>query len=299
MISKTGIALEKWKGGASAPLTMFFDDGVESHLSNAIPALVERGLTGTFYLNPGANWFDRPAWEKIAAGTKMEFGNHSMTHKGAGGPEEGEEEISRCNEFILGLHPERTIPRLISFAYPGGTNWKVPETQKRKTLRKYNLVLRPPTSGKSAGVQVKTGQGLMDIVREGLFTGNQIVIGFHGVGGDWLSVDLEAYIELLDFVSGEKDKLWVSDPVSVHKYETELKKAEIRMLDCGKDRFSFGLSCDLCSLYGEPLTVSLEKPAGWKSLRISQAGRRLDCRQHKKRFIFDAAPNGGKIVVSE
>ncbi len=277
---------------------MFFDDSIESHIKNAIPALSARDLIGTFYLNPGAKWFDHAAWNSVAAKTNMEFANHSWTHSGAKNADDGEGEIAACNEYVLGLKPERKIPRLLSFAYPGGCKWDVPEEDKIKALKKYNLIVRPTSAGRSAGVHVKTASELKALVEAGISTGSPIVIGFHGVGGEWLSIDLPIFTELLDFVSENKSSIWSSDPVSIYKYEMERDSSTVRISRIeGSSASRISLDCPLDPLYDEPLTLSIQKTSTIGSLRISQAGQALQQFIAGDKLCFDAVPNHGEILI--
>jgi hypothetical protein len=48
-----------WPEGCQAAISLTFDDGLRSQLEIAIPRLEERGLRGTFYLNPrGEDWLE-------------------------------------------------------------------------------------------------------------------------------------------------------------------------------------------------------------------------------------------------
>jgi hypothetical protein len=65
--------------GYQAAISLTFDDGDPSQLETAVPALVKRGLRGTFFLiaNRIKNLDD---WKK-AAQAGQEIGNHTLDHK--------------------------------------------------------------------------------------------------------------------------------------------------------------------------------------------------------------------------
>jgi hypothetical protein len=78
-----------WPNGCAGAISITFDDGMESQLQLAAPLLHERGLRGSFYLNPRGSeddpartlpwrgWLER--WRPVAeAGS--EIGNHSLHH---------------------------------------------------------------------------------------------------------------------------------------------------------------------------------------------------------------------------
>ena len=120
-----------WPDGIEGAVSLTFDDGVESHLDNAIPCLDEYGLKGTFYLNPGRskNWEENiDCWQK-ASRTGHEMGNHTTRHPcscnfGFSADyclekmtlADIEETIDQATELMDGLFPEQGGRR--SFCYP-------------------------------------------------------------------------------------------------------------------------------------------------------------------------------------
>jgi peptidoglycan/xylan/chitin deacetylase (PgdA/CDA1 family) len=78
-----------WPGTCVAAVSLTFDDGLGSHLSRALPALDERGLRGTFYLNPRGSeedprrplpWREKLAPWGSASAAGHEMGNHTLRH---------------------------------------------------------------------------------------------------------------------------------------------------------------------------------------------------------------------------
>lgn len=45
----------RWKHNTRGTFTMSFDDSMETHASIAMPAVIERGLVGTWFINPGTS----------------------------------------------------------------------------------------------------------------------------------------------------------------------------------------------------------------------------------------------------
>ena len=138
----------KWKDGKQAVFMLAFDDSCVSHVDNAIPELVKRGLVGTFYINPGNGPFQnrKSAWENDIPKTGMEYGNHTFKHKGAPSVDVLDEELALCNDVINKCFPDRKQPRLVSFGQPGGVPWTITDEEKNQLLKKYNLVQRPSFS---------------------------------------------------------------------------------------------------------------------------------------------------------
>ena len=63
-----------------------------------------------------------------------------------------------------------------------------------------------------------TGQQLIDIVKEAAAKGTMANFTFHGVGGDHLSVSVEAHEELLKYLAANKNIYWVDTFINEMKY---------------------------------------------------------------------------------
>jgi len=64
-------------------VSLTFDDALEAHLDNAMPALEVHGLHGTFYLNLGSPAFAARQRDWVAAAKRgHELGNHTIFHPG-------------------------------------------------------------------------------------------------------------------------------------------------------------------------------------------------------------------------
>lgn len=69
----------KWKGDKTAAFMLMFDDSWPSHFQVAAPALEERGMTATFYINPGKGEYKACSneWVKTVWRKGMVYGNHT------------------------------------------------------------------------------------------------------------------------------------------------------------------------------------------------------------------------------
>jgi len=52
------------------------------------------------------------------------------------------------------------------------------------------------------------GDKLIAKARESIDEGRWVAIHFDGIGGEWLSIDAEDFIRLLDYLRDHKDKIW-------------------------------------------------------------------------------------------
>ena len=299
-----------WKHDRQAAFLLMFDDSEPTHLAHAIPELEKRGLMGTFFINPGAKWYDARGWERVAAQTRMELANHSMHHCGATNNAQADAELGGCQAELNRLYPGRKTPRLISLSYPGGSPWLVSEEDKAAMLKKYHLVVRPPANGRPpadgqppegghvGGVHLKTAAEMMAVVDRALANRNMDYVTFHGVGGDWLKVSLEDYLQLLDAVAAKREQLWVTDPVSVHKYETERDQATVQVVEQGAAAIRLALRSLADPLYDEPLTLVTVVPAEWKMCSVTQGDRAETVPVESGVVRFEARPNGPDIVLN-
>jgi hypothetical protein len=95
------------------------------------------------------------------------------------------------------------------------------------------------------------------VVDQAIARGEMGHLDFHGVGGDWIVTPKEAFGALLDKLESCRDQLWITDPISWHKYLTERKGAAVRLLHEDKQRIRLQLSCTADpAFYDLPLTLS-------------------------------------------
>ena len=290
------VEIAKWKDGKAGAFMLEFDDSAPSQVKNVVPELKKRGLIGTFYINPGAGHYNKQAWEQEIPAMGMEYGNHTFTHKGVRDAANADEELARCNEVIARCFPDRKIPRLISFGRPGGVPWNITPEEQKALLAKYNLIDRPPFWG--AAIHLKTAEDMMRLVDKAVEKGTVEHIDFHGVGGDWLSASMPDFLALLDKLDACRDRLWITDPVSYHKYMTERDGAELKVLESGPQKIRLTLACKADpKLYDLPLTLIARVPADWKQCQVSQGKTQSTVTAAGGAITFPALPGAEEIVI--
>jgi peptidoglycan/xylan/chitin deacetylase (PgdA/CDA1 family) len=288
----------KWKDGKKAVFMLEFDDSCETHIKNAIPELKKRNMVGTFYINPGNGPFKNKAavWEKEIPATGMEYGNHTFTHVGAPSLEVVDKDIQLCADAIDKCFSDRKKPRLVSFGQPGGVPWKISAEETKQLLAKYNLIDRPPFFGYP--FHVKTKEEMLKLVDTALAKGEMGHHDFHGVGGDWHVTPMDIFIALLDKLDANREQLWITDPVSWHKYRTERQGAELKVVQKGATQIKLALACKTdAALYDLPLTLAVKVPADWKECEITQGRPRHTVVAKDGEVRFDAEPVSGEIVI--
>lgn len=122
-----------WPQGAKMALSLTFDDGRSSQVTDAVPVLDSFGAHATFYAQPQNLMEELELWQQAAA-AGHEFGNHTIGHPCTGNfawvrydgvvlesydLDRMRDEIVRANdeiEKLLGVRPT-------SFAYPCGQTY--------------------------------------------------------------------------------------------------------------------------------------------------------------------------------
>ncbi|MBT34406.1 MAG: polysaccharide deacetylase [Thalassobius sp.] len=253
--AKHSLAKISWPNGAKGVICLTYDDGIESHLNNAIPQLNEAKLTGTFFVDGRIriNQFD--AW-RAATENGHEIANHTVYHPCSQSfdwvsPQTATEnytvdrmlkEIGTLNQMLYAIDSNQ----IHSFAFPcsahevGGKNYV-------ENLRKSNLVSFARTgssAGDKAEDQIVTDFSNLDLLqvpswgipqdtpaeqliqfaeavknKEGLG-----VMMFHGIGGDYITVANEDHQKLLEYLNTQQSEIWVttfSEALNYIKTQTE------------------------------------------------------------------------------
>jgi peptidoglycan/xylan/chitin deacetylase (PgdA/CDA1 family) len=126
---------------AGGVLSLTYDDGLDSHLDIAAPALAARGLFGTFYVTL-ENIAKRAAeWRRLAA-TGQELANHTVSHPCDLGTRHWGQysvsEIAPLNRTLTGWDETLSRP---DFAYPCDVTNLGPGTPNQQ-LRRFETILR-------------------------------------------------------------------------------------------------------------------------------------------------------------
>jgi len=236
-----------WPGGAKAAISLTYDDSLLSQLENAVPALDERNLKGTFYLTVGVDLFteNMDSWREVSE-SGHELGNHSLFHPCLGQKSFPERDwITEATDL-----DNYTLPRLVqelgfanslltaldgkterTYAYPcgdstaGGKSYVEaiqplfasarsiighPAKISDKKVHIYSI----PTFGG----EEQTGEELIALVDKIIASGGYGTITFHGVGGDYISVSNKAHEALLDYLSEAQDEIWVDTVANITRH---------------------------------------------------------------------------------
>lgn len=235
-----------WKGKQAA-VVLTYDDALNVHLDNVIPALETHGLKGTFYLSaffPGSK--NRIEDWKKAGALGHELANHTLYHpcdatlpgRSWVSPDNDLhnyttaqilKEIRMTNVFLETLDgkKERTFAYTCGDTATGEGSFmeeiKDDFIASRGVRGALNLIGNINLLNvDSYGINGESGEELIQLVKEAQAKNALITFLFHGVGGEHnLNVSLEAHQMLLDYLTENKDTIWTTTMIDAAKHVKE------------------------------------------------------------------------------
>ena len=229
--------------GRKAAVVLTYDDALNVHLSNAIPALDAAGLKGTFYLSDyfGGLQAQLKGW-RAAALRGHELANHTMFHP-CDGSLQGRDWVSPDYDLskysMRRINDEISAMNILMFALDGKTKRTfafpcadtringVPYLDAKHgfvAARNVRHEMVPITLVNlndlpSYGINGESGEKLIALVREAIEKKSLLIFLFHGVGGEHnLNVSIETHQALLDFLKAHQDEIWVAPLIEVAEY---------------------------------------------------------------------------------
>ena len=293
----------KWFGGRRAALSMRFDDSYPSHLSMAMPILRQHGFRATFMINPGRAEYRgrKKEWEACAKLDEQEFGNHTLSHRGATSDEEMEREIGEVSRYIWSLFPHRS--RLLALNLGGGTAW-ITAKPFRYYLDKYHLFHASGSLGmdKAYGNRIAAFQRhLTRHIERGLWCR----VHFHSIGKG-MSISEENFRAAMEIAKNYESDLWIAGLADVYKYQQERRAARLSVAPLSSTRAAIRIWCGTDpELYDQPLTIEVALPPSWlpeevmvtKSDRVSEELVKTAWTSGRPLIRFDVAPINGAYIV--
>jgi sialate O-acetylesterase len=238
-----------WKGKKAA-VVLTYDDALNVHLDNVIPALDSLSLKGTFYLTASSDAArNRIKDWRIAAAKGHELGNHTLYHPcDAIGPGMSwvkpeydlskyslgriQDEIRMCNAFLKSIDGQSKR----TFAFTCGHK-KVVEGEFIQTLSDEFVAARSVrhemhSFGEQKLLDIdcysmveQTGQQMIDLVKQAQQSGKLLVFLFHGVGGEHaLNISSQAHSELLHYLKEQENDIYIDTMLNVAEHIRNLKK---------------------------------------------------------------------------
>ena len=257
--NKSSIAEFSWPNKAKIAVSLAYDDALESHLDNAIPALNKYKFRGSFYLTMNAlsiktrlnNW-------RQAAIDGHELGNHTLYHYCSASlpnrawvkPHQDLDDIhlntlvndiKLTNNYLHAIDGEtiRTYTAPCADELVSGQSY-YPFIEDLFVGMKTHVIQTPlneqtstkafkPLRGAIWAPHSHTGEQLIahvEKVKAAALRNKQPKVAnitFHGIGGDHLSVSKTAHDELLEYLASRPDQYWVDTYRNISIYVNTYK----------------------------------------------------------------------------
>ncbi|MFB3882828.1 MAG: heparinase II/III family protein [Armatimonadota bacterium] len=263
----------RWYGGRKAALSLRFDDSGRTHIEKAVPLLNERGLIGTFLVNPGRPSFEhyRSVWEGPVVEQGHELGDHTWDHRGATTDEDAEQQIGGCADYLRRIQPK---PELKVFVGGGRTIW----TQRKPIeyfLAKYHLIR---SGGDSMSCSEDYPSFTFDAFRrrvdEGIGNGEKIQFHFHPIQPEPgnLHISEPLFRQCLDYVRARRDDVWQAGMSAIRQYEVERDSTLLQAYAVGDDALGLRFACGADpEWYTQPLTLQVSLPPRVRIVEVLDA----------------------------
>jgi peptidoglycan/xylan/chitin deacetylase (PgdA/CDA1 family) len=221
-----------WPHHKKAVIVLTYDDGLDSQLKNAVPALEAAKLPATFFLIGDINSNKIPQWRALSK-KGFELGNHTLYHPCMAPdnpvnsthytPTTIVAEIGIMNNFLFAVDGKTSR----TYAYPctettvGGKDYV--EMLRRSGFVKYARVggdtdavvtdfkHLDPLQIPAYGLDDNTpGAKLIAFVKQVERKGGMGVIMFHGIGGDYITTSVKAHQQLINYLKKHRREIWVA-----------------------------------------------------------------------------------------
>lgn len=226
-----------WPNGATAAVCLTYDDALDSHLDIAIPQLNAANLPGTFFINASSPTMSPRLDEwKGLADSIHEIASHTVYHpcrKSGPGRDWVAEERNLDNYTLAQISNELDVNNTLlqsfdgkmlrTFAYPCGDTLVDHGNESYLPIAEEKFVAARGVSWNIQPIQKlsfyetstfdassKSLDQLVAYVEDCAAAGTVAVIMFHGVGGDYLTVDGDVHEAFLKYLGESSDRLWVA-----------------------------------------------------------------------------------------
>lgn len=232
-----------WKGKQCA-VVLTYDDALNVHLDNAIPALDSAGFKGTFYLIGKSEILSKRLSDwRLAAQHGHELGNHTLNHP-CDASKDGRSWVAPGDDLskytveraITEIKATNTLLQAIdgktnrSFAYPCG-DLEINGVNYYTQLENTFVGARGVRSAmqKMGDVNLNnidcyminghSGAYMIDLVKKAMESNTLLVFLFHGVGGEHnIDVSLSAHSQLIHYLKQHESNIWVAPMAEVATY---------------------------------------------------------------------------------
>jgi peptidoglycan/xylan/chitin deacetylase (PgdA/CDA1 family) len=317
------IYIEKWYGGAEAALSLTFDDGTADHWERGMQLWEDYGFRVTLGILATRFQSEPSRLPQLqqAYDAGHELANHTTIHPDLTTLTEAQrrQELETCNALLLDnvegldyiytvIYPyeqfnDDVLSQLADMGYffarsghQGIVDYAMPnDAWDPPLLHLYswaNLnMLSVSMWNSTTDVAVTSGDWLIEQCH-GIGE-----VGEAGVG--WSPRPEWEFRAHYDHIASYGERLWVAPLSEVGRYLIQRNNASIDILSFDSQQLDFTVTDALDSThFNIPLTVSMERPAGWSSVSLRQELTDLSYAEPQSGWLrFDVTAGGGVISI--
>jgi len=231
-----------WQGKKCA-VVLTYDDAINQHLDNAIPALDSLRLKATFYITAFSTSMQNRLndWKKLAL-NGHELGNHTLYHPciGGKGREWVKPEYDMSKYTVQRMIDETRMTNVFLQALDGKTkrtfaftcgDMKIGDSSFINAMKDDFVAARAVRNEMHKINEIdlynvdcyvvngETGSQMIEWVKKAMETNSLLVILFHGVdGGNSLNVSLAAHSQLLHFLNENENDILIAPMITVAEH---------------------------------------------------------------------------------
>lgn len=317
-------SIEKWFEGKASATVMTYDDWGPGSGNICVPGLLERGLTGTFFVTIGnVGWGPGRSWEHVdtAFMNGLEIANHTVRHSNLSEATifDINKELVDCEESIKA---NTSVNKLSTIAYPyGAFDQDVKDVTKKYYIagRKFDEFYDKTFQYEFASTEddyYEVDQVALDSripvdtfarwVQHGVDNNGLMIFSMHSVGTNgWGNNVLSEghYLSYLDTLVGYTDQTWVTTFEKSIKYHREVHCATLTLLSSSDNEDFYELTDTLSNneVYNQELTLKVEIPQGEYYTSAKQNGQEIKLwkSEDEKYAYINAVPDQGEIVINK
>lgn len=243
-----------WPDGCEGAVSLTFDDAAPTHREVVIPLLDRYRLPGTFYMPVGGpGWMDHIPFWRTSARHGHEIGNHSIYHPCSQNfdfitPDRAiesytidqyEAEVVEASRIIRDAIPEQGQH---SYCYPCYHSW-VGSGASRQSI--VPVIARHFPAARGFGerpnhpeqceleylwawaVEGQSADQMISYAEDAARQGRWAIFCFHGVGGDHIHIEADAFERLVRHLSEHRHRLWTDTMTAVAMRVQEIRARRI------------------------------------------------------------------------
>ena len=270
-LTNATLSIAPYRGNKKAAVSYTFDDGYQSQIDYAVPALDAFNFKGTFNVIagftrildtdpqlPATNGAIMGSWQGWARVAKdgHEIGNHSYSHPDMTtltDPTQIDQQINgsaTLSTQYIGVHP-------FTFAYP--YNNHTPTLDALVLQHHYAIRLNPTEWGNQLYYVSDWNAGVDTAIAQG----GWYVPQMHGfLPNEYGSVAQSDFSQHLAYVASLASSVWVDTYGNVSRYLQELGSATMKLDAVAAQQVTFELTCPLDpTIFTQPLTIVITSGA--------------------------------------